>query len=286
MKTTKLAVILSVVFWNGLAFSNEISVTQSLDKSEVAYDGTAQLQVTLTWKGSQFAYLFDKPLSPVTDRLKIREFSTSLSTTGTGADEVTTKIFRFTLVPTSSGIGKIQPITVSYLKWPDSIPGVLTTEELSLGIGERKSVEKSGSIPTTAIVFSVLGFMAMLAGVFLVMRHRSRQNAIPQISPKEIFLERLSRLKADSGGDFGKFQSGLYHLLGEFVAVRYTVRPEGMSEEDLAGGLNSAGMTYSTAQKIAKWYVAAREDRFRPLQPEPGALVRLETDIRVTMEKM
>ena len=286
MKSIAVVATLTLLSLTGLARANEISITQSLDKSEVSYDGTAQLQVTLTWQGSQFAYLFEKPLSPATERLKIREFSTSLSTSGTGADEVTTKIFRFTLVPTSSGIGKIQPITVSYLKWPDSIPGMLTTEELSLGIGERKSVEKSGSIPTTTIIFSVLGFVAMLAGGFLVTRHRSRQNTIPQISPKEIFLERLSRMKADSGGDLGKFQSGLYHLLGEYIAVRYTVRPEGMSEEDLAGGLNSAGMTYSTAQKIAKWYVSAREGRFRPLQPEPGALVRLETDIRNTMETL
>ena len=261
-------------------------MSQSLDKSEVTYDGTAQLQVTLTWQGSQFAYLFDKPLSPVTDRLKIREFSTSLSSSGSGDEEVTTKIFRYTLVPTSSGIGKIQPITISYLKWPDSIAGVLTTEELSIGIGEKKLVAQGASISTTTIVFSILGFVAMVTGGILVVKYRSSRNVAPQISPKDVFLERLSRLKSDASNDFGKFQSGLYHLLGEFVTVCYTVHPDRMSEEDLAGALNSAGMTYSTAQKISKWYVSAREDRFRPVKPEPGALIRLETDIRSTVETL
>jgi BatD DUF11 like domain len=286
MKASVIRVLLTLFFLCGFSYANEISVSQAIDKSEVAYDGTAQLQITLTWHGSQFAYLFDKPLSPATDRLKIREFSTSLSTSGSGNNEVTTKIFHYTLVPTSAGVGKIQPITISYLKWPDSIPGVLTTEELSIGIGEKKTVASKGSISTTTIIFSILGFVAMVTGGIFVMKQRSSRNAVPKISPKEIFLDRLARLKSDSGGDFGKFQSGLYHLLGEFVSVCYTVRPDGMSEEDLAGALNSKGMTYSTAQKLSKWYVAAREDRFRPVKPEPGALMRLETDIRSTVETL
>jgi len=92
-----------------------ISVTQSVDRFSIPFEDSVHFEIVLQWDGPQTAYLFPKPLNPTFERLKVRGLTSSISSSGSGEAETTTKKFRYTLIPTASGTGRIEPVTISYL---------------------------------------------------------------------------------------------------------------------------------------------------------------------------
>ncbi len=69
----------------------EIKISQSISKSEIAFEDSAQFNILIEWEGSQSAYLFKKPLSPFIDRMKIGQFSSSVSSRIINGVETTQK---------------------------------------------------------------------------------------------------------------------------------------------------------------------------------------------------
>ncbi|MCK4632396.1 MAG: hypothetical protein KAT79_03945 [candidate division Zixibacteria bacterium] len=265
-------------------FAEGISVTQSIDRSEVAYEGEVAFEIELQWDGSQAAYRFDKPLDPYFSKLKIERFSSSISSTGTDPNLITTKKFRYTLVPTGSGVGRIDPVTISYATWPDSIPGELVTEALTVNISNP--VPKELPTPIGWWVYLVGVIVLVSIGGFVVYRIRNKQPAETVKPPTETFLDQLTDLRKVSGGDLKKFQSGLYDLLATFLSERCNIDLAGGTDREITEALSRTDMGKAQKEKVAGWLVKAQADKFRPVVSAPGDTARLESEIREFFKKL
>jgi len=264
-----------------------ISVSQALDKTDMAYEDSATFEITLQWPGPQYAYRFDRPLDPDFDRLKVTGFSSAISSTGTGADEVTYKHYVYTLVPTLSGPARIEPVTITYLAYPDSIPGELVTEPMTIQIADPVPVEAAGEgMPVWAWLLIGIGVMSAGTVAVLARRKRAELPVAPVMTLAETALEQLSVLKKEAGSDFKKFQTGLYALLGDFARDRWGFDIEALDEDALPAALADTDLTDEARAKLTGWLIAARKDKFRPVTAAPGEAIRLESEVRELFEKI
>ncbi|MDZ4722789.1 MAG: hypothetical protein SGI97_02625 [candidate division Zixibacteria bacterium] len=284
-------------FWKLLFFfvclacsstASELSLSQSLDKASIAFDETATLEITLSWQGDQSAYRFDKPLQPQLDRLKVKQFSSSVKTSTAEAGEITTKTFRFNLEPTISGAGKIEPIVIRYVSWPDSISGELVTEGMILIVSDP--VARPTSVPRTPTLLSrpvkiILGITLLLSMTFvavLVIRSR-RPNEVIQ-TPTQKLLVRLSALREESGGDMKQFQTGLYKLLLWYLSTNHGMNSTPRPTEDIVRFIDTSDMPPAYKEKIGAWLLQAQRQKFSPVAPAPGDVIRLEAEVRSLFE--
>jgi hypothetical protein len=281
-----LITLISISTISASIFADGISVSQKLSSSEIAFEDSVLFEIELSWDGSQAAYLFPKPLSPVIDRMTVRGFSSSVSSETIENSERTIKKYRYVLLPKSSGVGRISPITISYITWPDSLPGELITSEMNVKIA--KPLPSPEPFDYTLIWW--LGGVVLIAAVGLVIviirRTRNKQPSEPVKTVVEQFLDELGQLKNESGNDHKRFQTGLHKILNEFLSRQYDLSPEYMTEDDLKEQLLSAGLADQPGSKIATWFAQAARDKFSPVLVGPGETIRLEAEIRQLFEKL
>ncbi len=269
--------------------AGEISVSQALERTEIPYHSTTTLTITISWQGAQSAYRFDRPLQPQLDKLKVREFSSTISSTGNAQDEITTKTFRYTLVPTGSGQGRIEPITIPYASWPDSVPGELVTEGMWVTIGAPPPVVKKTGWKErlTLPVLAVLGILvtAGTGAVFYVRARNKRPREVAK-SPVELFLEQLTAAKAESGGDLKRFQTLLYRNLLWYVRVQHGIELSGLTMEKILRVVDSSLVPDQQKDRICGWLLRADREKFSPVMPAPGETIRLEAEVRQFFETL
>lgn len=278
--------LLIVIFSSGLVRGEAISVSQWRDKADMAFSDSVLFEITLQWEGPQTAYFFDKPLNPLIESMKVRRFASSIGSSMAGEKEITTKKFLFVLEPTMAGMGRVEPIEISYFSWPDSIPGQLMTEAMSVNIAPPKVVEtKQVSYwwLWMLLVLTLAGTAAVV--VAAVVRKRRRPVEVVK-TPRDIVLEELVRAKSAAGMDLKKFQTEVYKILTAFVQQQYGVNPAVVVGEKLEEQLTQAGMEHGPAKKICGWIVRAEKDKYSPAASGPGETVRLESEIREFFEKM
>jgi len=277
--------IVFITFAVATGHAGAISLTQSIDKDQMAFEDSAKFEITVEWPGPQFAYRFTNPLNPYFDRLKVGRFSSSVNSTGTGQDEVTTKKFTYVLTPTSSGPGKIDPITISFISWPDSVAGELVTEPVSIIIADQKPAPKSKVLP---IWVWITGGMAILGGgaAFYVSKSRAAKRKPVVKSPSEIALEELAGLKTEAGTDLKKFQTGVYNILVKYVNSKYQFNLGGQTEDKLEEIITKIPLNEQQRNSLKGWVIQAERDKYRPLASSPGDTVRLETDLRRFFEEL
>jgi hypothetical protein len=267
-----------------IALAGGISVSQSIDRSDTPFEEPVQFEIELRWDGAQMSYYFDQPLSPMLDRLKVREFSTTIASTGTGDSEITTKTFSFTLVPTSAGLGSIEAVEISYLSWPDSIPGMLITEPMTVQISHPVPQDAT----ETGLPWWVIGLgcvVIMIMGIIgYRFTHRQSESESPRTASDEL-LSGLRGLKGEAGSDLKKFQSGLSELLLSFLSREYQIEAADMSDEELTSALENTDLSAGRQKALKQWLNSALKDRYRPVTSSPGDTVRLEQGIRTFFEK-
>ena len=269
-----------------VASGEGISVSQSVDKTSIPFEDSVTFEVTLKWDGPQLAYLFERPLNPVIDRLKIRGFSSSVNSSEEAGREVTTKKFRFVLVPTISGLGTIDPINISYITWPDSLPGQLVTEAQTINIADPKPVVAETERPL---------WLWILAAVLLERRSgwrcfscavvpgRRSSRSKPRASK---FLDDLSGVKLEAGSDLKKFQTGLYRALTNYIKFGCNFDPTDLPDDELKQKLVSSGLSANQAEQLSVWMKQALKDKYSPVVAGPGETIRLESEIRQFFERL
>ncbi|MDH4155907.1 MAG: hypothetical protein OEW00_01345 [candidate division Zixibacteria bacterium] len=266
-----------------VAGADGIIVSQSIDKGDVPFEGKINFEIKLEWSGSQSAYRFSRPLAPTFDRLRTERFSSSVSSTGSAADEVTTKVFKYTLVPVSAGIGRIDPVTIDYVTWPDSVPGQLITEALAVNIASPVKAEVSEGIGPVVWIAAGVVLVIVVAGLI---RLRARRPVEIVQTPAEVLLERLTDLKRQAASDLKEFQSGFSRLLTDYLASQYNVRLVEYTEDEIAIALTATDLTIQQKEQITAWLVKAHADKFMPVASSPGDTIRLESEIRQFFERI
>lgn len=265
-----------------------IELSQSLDKASIAYEEQAVLTITIRWSGNQSAYLFDRPVQPTLDKLRVQKFATSVASQATDMGEVTTKTFTFALAPIGSGTARIEPMTIHYVSWPDSLPGELVTSEMTLTVAPAKPVAKStgwlGKLPPVAWIAMVIIAVGSLGiGTFLFLKKRKKP-VVEVKSHSTVFLEGLTALKTDAGSDLKRFQTGLYKLIVAFVHDQFKIDVSGKSAEKITQAIQAANLPEASKEKLTGWLLRADREKFSPLPPAPGETIRLEAELRQFFE--
>lgn len=267
----------------------QITVSQSLDKFEMPYEDQAHFEIILTWPGPQSAYFFDKPLRPELENLKVKQFSSTISSANEAAGETTTKKFEFTLVPIGSGQGKIEPVTVSYVTWPDSVPGSLVTEAMAIKIASPVPSKRAGKSGLRFawywwVAMGVAVILAAGAAILFVWRKRKPREVVK--SPVELFLERLTQVKVESGGDLKRFQTTLYKQLLWYVNARYALDLATQPVAEILRIMEESAMPETEKTTIGGWLLRADREKFSPDAPAPGETIRLEAEVREFFQKL
>jgi len=278
--------LLIILIVSAPALADGISVSQSLDKANIDFTDSVKFEIVLEWDGSQIAYLFDKPLNPLMSGLKVVRFSSSIGSTMRGTDEVTTKRFLFVLEPTAAGLATIEPVTISYVSWPDSIPGQLLTEGMAVNVAPMRTQPVHHALPIW--VWALAGLAAVLAVgvVAMAITRRSRRQVFPVKTPRQELLDSLAEARLQAAGDMKRFQTELYKILVAFLHDRYNIDATDPVRETLAEQLRSAGLDAADADRICEWLFKAMKDKYIPAAGSPGDTVRLESELRDFFEKL
>jgi len=278
--------VLAMLLLSSAATADDgILLSQSLSNSDLAYEDSTQLEISLQWTGPQSAYLFDRPLQPELLNLKVGAFASSITTAGEGAEQTTTKVYRFTLIPTGFGLGRIEPVTIPYLQWPDSVPGQLITEAMQLDIAEPIPQADDSS---SASLWLIIGPPIVAIVLFLVLRGRRRNRRANTVveNPHEALVAGFARAKAEADNDLKRFQSAVHTLLDGYLRKDMELDPEAIEEDSLVKALTEKGLTAGRAERLAEWYHEAAKDKFRPVSGGPGEVIRREAELRQFFENM
>lgn len=280
----------AIVFVLAVTSTQGIDLSQSLDKTSIPYEDQAILTITVEWPGSQASYIFDRPVQPTLEKLRVQRFATSVSSQVVAGGETTQKTFTFTLVPTGSGLARIEPMTIHYVSWPDSIPGDLTTSAMTLTVAAAKPVNKSsGPFAFLPLWGWIVVWVAVATGAGLGAWRfvKAKKSPVPEVkSPVTLVLEGLTQLQAESGSDLKRFQTGLYKLLVNFAQATCGVATSGHSAEEIAEGIKNSSLSEVEKEKITGWILRADREKFSPLPPTPGETIRLESEVRTFFEQM
>jgi hypothetical protein len=263
-----------------------ISVSQSIDRTDMAFEDTANFRVTVSWTGPAHAYRFEKAFRLQSDRMKVARFSSSVRSSGAGPGETTTKIFDYQLTPALSGIATVQPMVIEYVTWPDSSVGQLLTDAVTVSVAEPKQAKvgkgegmKGGLIALIAVIVLGLG-----VGLYLLLRPKAKK--VVTKSPAEVFLEQLELTRKDAGMDLKKFQTGVSRCLMMYVQARYGIDLAGQSASQSAIELEKVESTQAVREALSGWLARAEREKFSPLASAPGEVPRLESEIRTFFEKL
>jgi hypothetical protein len=270
------------------ASTGDITVSQSLDRTSMAFEDTARFQISLTWSGPPLRYRFDRPFRLDVDNLKVINFSSSVSSEGSGDSEVTSKVYNYELTPTLSGTGTIRRLEIEYLTWPDSVSGSLATDPVELHIDNPRPKPKSqqwGAIPYLAGGFVLSGGVVVVVLVAAV-RQRRRRTKVTVKSARDEFLEGLVAVRNDAGQDLKRFQTGLYRILSGYLQSRYDLDTNSSPPDQLADRLAEAGAPPVQAERLSGWLARAEREKFAPVAAPPGEVMRLEAEIRQFFESI
>ncbi len=282
VKTVALIVILAS---SGLTADPEsLSLSTSLSADSIAYEDSVSLRVDITWSGPPSAYVFDRPVQPQLTGLRVGPQTSSITSSGSGEEEVTTKTIEYTLLPTTSGIARVDPITISYLRPTDSIPEQLVTDPLTVRVASPAPPPTSGETWGWYWIAAVV----LIVAVVTWRLRRQRRQVPPDIlsTPEHRFLEQLTAVRQEAGDDFKKFQTGLCHILREYLRKRCKCDPDAVEPAEVTRRLSESGLSTGVSQRIAQWYGEAARDKYRPVDAGPGEVVRRDSAIRHVFEQI
>ncbi|MDX9858678.1 MAG: hypothetical protein RBT76_12875 [candidate division Zixibacteria bacterium] len=282
-----LLTVVAILFVGSIAIgAGSITLTQSIDRTEAPFEEQAVLEFVLTWSSPQSAYRFERPLQPVLDKLRVGRFATSISSTGSGSEEVTTKRFEFSLIPTESGIGRVEPVTIAFLSWPDSIPGEVVTEPVSITIAAPRPPDaQPDRLPVWLLVLAGACVAAGGGAVYAYRRRRARAE-MPEKTPAERLLERLSTLQKEAGSDLKRFQTGLFSMLVDYLEQQFDLPLAGKTADEVASAIAHTALSDAQRDSIVGWLQRAEREKYQPVNPSPGETVRLANDLRSFFDKM
>jgi hypothetical protein len=255
----------------------EISLSAGINKTDVAFEDTVGLTVEIKWQGGIQDYLFEILPLPETQNLKIVGTSSAISSGEEEGAEVTTRKFKYTLKPTASGVGMIEPIVLKYISWPDSVPGELSTQSFKVLIARPlPPPDESGS----SFVIPVIIAAILIIAVAVLARFRKRSiKPEPEKTLEQIFLEELSRARNESSVSRKDFFTRLYKSLTDYIGSKYRIDVAGKTVGVILEELDSSEIPDDRKEKISAWLTLAEKEKFAPGGGLPGDIPRLYTEM-------
>ena len=264
--------------------ADEISLSGGVDKTDVAFEDSLTLAVEIRWVGDISSYSFGLLPLPETENLQVVGTSSAISSSTEEDRDITTRTFKYTLRPTGSGTGIIEPIVLNYVAWPDSIPGELTTQQFKIVIAAPVPIEEGGGMSAAAIVI-LAAFVVLAAAVGIVLWRRRLPKAEPVRTSEEKFLNEFAAVKNDAQSDRKLFFTKLYKLLVDYLSGEYKLDVTGKTTHLILERLNELDIPQERKKRIAAWLEQADKEKFAPGGGSPGDVLRLMTEIENFFEK-
>jgi len=263
-----------------------ISVSQSVDRTEMAFEDTVNFQISVTWDGPAHSYRFDKPFRVQADWMKVTRFSSTVRSSGSGADEKTTKFFEYQLTPHLSGVATIEPLNIEYVTWPDSLTGIMVTDPVSISIRKPLPPElrEEGGMDSGWWAVIVVGLIGLGVGLYSIIKRKAPVKNIQ--TAREKFLEDLEKAKRESGSDLKGFQTGLYCSLASYISAKYGLKIESQTAEFIVSELNQIEPDQTISRTLADWLIRAEKEKYAPITTAPGEVTRLASEIKQFFERL
>ncbi len=171
------------------------------------------------------------------------------------------------------------------MKRGDSLPSFVVTEPMEVIIANPVAKVKDDTELNIWLVFGLVLIILSAVLLFFNLRNKSQQSET-ELTPKEQFLKKLTEIKNSSGSEMKNFQTQLFHALSKYLVTEYSINVSQIDKDLLVNELSKAGMSLKNGEKIVGWLQQAEIDKFAPITQSPGAVVRLESEIRTFFEKI
>lgn len=269
----------------GTAVSDELSLSASLDKTAIGFEEKVTLVLEIRWTGTIADYRFGMLPIPETERLAVQGSSSAISSDEREGQDITTRTFRYEFKPTKGGTGRIYPITLEYITMPDSVPGQLMTQELTVLIAPpMKKVEETGLAWYYYVIIAVIVIGVVIAVIVFVIKRGA--SVEPEVKPEQAVLVKLAGIREDGQADRKAFYTRLYRLLLDYITQKYGVAVSGMMPQDVMAALDEKEMPPGEKDKLSGWLTLADREKFAPGGGEPGDTIRLITEIENHMQTL
>ena len=113
--------LFAAIVFSGVASGSEISLTGSVDKTDIAFEDSVMLTVEIKWLGDIDSYNFQVLPLPEAQNLKVTGTSSSISSKTGETGAITVRTFKYILRPTGHGVAAIEPVVLDYKRPSDFI---------------------------------------------------------------------------------------------------------------------------------------------------------------------
>ncbi|MCP4705611.1 MAG: hypothetical protein GY865_13510, partial [candidate division Zixibacteria bacterium] len=206
-----------------------ISLSASLNRFDIPFEESVELKLEIKWQGDITSYAFELVPLPELENLKVLGTSSAISSGIENDKEITTRTFKYTLKPTGSGIGTIEPIVLDCIAMPDSVPGQLSTQLMKVNIAKPIPIKEDSGV--SLFLYLMLAGL-MIAAVFIVVLKNKKGSEIePVKSAEEYFSDSLADIKANNQSDRKLFFTKLNLALTEYVKLKYKIETSGQTSK-------------------------------------------------------
>jgi len=275
----------AVILISGAAVGSEISLTGSVDKTDIAFEDSVKLTVEIKWLGDISSYNFQVLPLPEAENLKVTGTSSSISSKTGETGDITVRTFKYVLRPTGSGVATIDPVVLDYLSFPDSTTGQLSTQEFKILVAARIPRGNETNLPLFAKILIGLAALVVIGGVVIFVRKYKAVDIEPVKTSEEEFLEGLETARKESQNDRKQFFTRLYKLLMMYLEGKYGLELSGKTAQSIVEQLDSIDLQPIFAEKVGQWLIQADKEKFAPGAGAPGDTLRLATEIDKTFRE-
>lgn len=228
---------------NADASSDVISIVTELSESPVAYDGRVRVDVSVEWTGAADRYIAAWPEIPSLDGLRVVGSRQETASWVKNGAQISRQTFTWIVAPERIGVAHVGVVetvvrdaTTGDTRRISTAPVPVEVVRATEGGRFRWSQVVYGSIALVCLVF--------VAGWIRARTRRRIRKRHERISAHEQKLtEKLRNLRrARESGDVSAFYDGVFSALRSIIALRFIVRTDGMSTDDLLHVVENASI--------------------------------------------
>jgi len=275
----------AAVLFAGNASGAEISLTGSVDKTDIAFEDSLTLTVEIKWFGDITSYTFQVLPLPDAENLKVTGTSSSISSKSSEDGDITLRTFKYVLRPTGPGTGTIEPVVLDYVALPDSTAGQLATQRFQISIAPPIPRGTEANLPFFARVLIFIAAIIITVVIIIMIRRKKKVHVEPEKTPEDEFLDGLETARKETQNDRKQFFTRLHKLLIVFLERKYDLELSGKTTQLVVEQLETVDMPVVMKENISNWLTQADREKFAPGAGSPGDVLRLATEIDKTFRK-
>ncbi|MFQ5607776.1 MAG: hypothetical protein ACE5GA_07495 [Candidatus Zixiibacteriota bacterium] len=256
-----------------LADNGRIEISTSLSDSLVVAEDSVILSCEVVWDQDAVHPLSQSPPSLRLKRLEVGSVNSRSGVITRDGRRFTRSVFRYTLRPTRSGLGMIEPLEVAYISLPDSIPLVASSGGMSVRITIPPGVRTESGPGTWLWITLALALAAVSTVAALMMKSRRESGSEIKALERELQL-RLGKLKVLTSGSRADFYTEMHSLLSQVCSLNVDT-PD--------GALTLDQFEPELERRLERWLAESARSKFIPGRGEPGELLRRFVEIEACL---